>query len=576
MPNGRQRYYNHDGTVAAGGKVYPFAAGTSVPKAAYRDSAGTDPWTHPIDLDAKGEAVIFWSGSYKVDVKQADGTQVTGYPVDNLHSPLIPDNLSASVGGGLIGFLYANVYAVGTIGRWLKDLALATGSAFIGWAQSGGSATTRTVQAKLRETVSVTDYNGIVADGTDQTAKIVAWFGTLGAAYTGIIKIPYNVKFNAWTVYAAIPPRVLLQDDSVINTANPSGYFPRATGLIDNCDTANTDSTFVHSSSHNANFITENRGTAPTTSAANRVGAWLWGTGRFQRGQPGIRSPGRAEFANIAGLNKWSFVVRRYFPWAALDCEYWTPTTVIAAGSYIISSPERIYMTVAGGTTGVVAPTHLSGTAVDGTVTWTFVSAQTDIVCFGVNENGELATNTAPTQGVVAYLRSNPDSGGVARLIVEATAINQRAHLNLYPTNGAGAAILTLPALTGIEDGTLRMRNSTLTRDLFIAGDGTGFNLGVYGHTEATAVDGSTTPSVQNCGFLKIFNTGAVSITDFLNSTTSQEVTLFFQNGNTTLVHNGAVLVLKGGINVTPLVNQMIVIKKYTGSAAWFEKSRSF
>jgi len=577
MPNGRQRYHNNDGTVAAGGFVYPFAAGTSNPKTAYRDSAGTDPHPHPIVLDAKGEAVIFWSGAYKVDVKQSDGTQVTGYPVDNLQSPLIPDNLSASVGAGLLGFLYANVYAAGTIGKWLKDLALATGSSFLGWAQSGGSATTRTVQDKLRETMSATDYNGIIADGvTDQTAKLVAWFTSLGADYTGVIRIPYNVKFNCTTVYAAIPPRVLVQDDSIINIANPSGYFPRATGLIDNCDTANTDTTFVHSSSHNANFTTENRGTAPTTSAAGRIAAWLWGTGRFQRGQPGIRSPGRAEFALIAGTGKWSWVIRRYLPWAAaLNSEYWTANTVIAAGSYIISSPERVYMTVAGGTTGVVAPTHLSGTAVDGTVTWTFVSAQTDIVCFGTNENGELATNTAPAQGVVAYLKSNPDSGGVARLIVEASAINQRAHLNLQPTDGAGVAITAIPAIVGIEDGTLRMRISTLLRDLFIASDTLGLQLGVYGHVEATAVNLSATPSVLNCSLLLLANTGATNITNFLDSTTTQEVTLFFQNGNTTLV-NGATLVLKGGINVTPISNQIIVIKKYSGSAAWFEKSRNF
>jgi hypothetical protein len=37
-----------------------------------------------VPLDAKGEAVIYWSGAYKVDLKQADGQQVTGYPVDNL------------------------------------------------------------------------------------------------------------------------------------------------------------------------------------------------------------------------------------------------------------------------------------------------------------------------------------------------------------------------------------------------------------------------------------------------------------------------------------------------------------
>jgi len=136
-------------------------------------------------------------------------------------------------------------------------------------------------------------------------------------------------------------------------------------------------------------------------------------------------------------------------------------------------------------------------------------------------------------------------------------------------------AITAIPAIVGIEDGTLRMRISTLLRDLFIASDTLGLQLGVYGHVEATAVNLSATPSVLNCSLLLLANTGATNITNFLDSTTTQEVTLFFQNGNTTLV-NGATLVLKGGINVTPISNQIIVIKKYSGSAAWFEKSRNF
>lgn len=83
MPEARQRYYNNDGTVAAGCYLYTYAAGTTTPKAAWTDSAGTIAHTNPIVLDAKGEAVIFWDGAYKVDLKTAAGTQVTGYPVDD-------------------------------------------------------------------------------------------------------------------------------------------------------------------------------------------------------------------------------------------------------------------------------------------------------------------------------------------------------------------------------------------------------------------------------------------------------------------------------------------------------------
>ena len=86
MPEPRQRYYNNDGTVAALCLLYTYAAGTSTPKATYQDSAGTVPHPNPIVLDAKGEAVIYWTGNYKVDLKTAAGVQVTGYPVDNYQS----------------------------------------------------------------------------------------------------------------------------------------------------------------------------------------------------------------------------------------------------------------------------------------------------------------------------------------------------------------------------------------------------------------------------------------------------------------------------------------------------------
>ena len=83
MPEPRQRYYNNDGTVAAGCYLYTYAAGTPTPKAAYTDYAGTIPHANPIVLDSKGEALIYWNGAYKVDLKTAAGVQITCYPVDN-------------------------------------------------------------------------------------------------------------------------------------------------------------------------------------------------------------------------------------------------------------------------------------------------------------------------------------------------------------------------------------------------------------------------------------------------------------------------------------------------------------
>lgn len=89
--------------------MYTFAAGTSTPQAAYQDAAGTVPHANPIILDAKGEAVIYWSGSYKVNVKSALDLQITGWPVDNVKSDpfgfaTFMTNLASSSGASMIGF----------------------------------------------------------------------------------------------------------------------------------------------------------------------------------------------------------------------------------------------------------------------------------------------------------------------------------------------------------------------------------------------------------------------------------------------------------------------------------------
>lgn len=88
----RHRFWNNDGTVAAGGKVYTYEAGTSTPKTSYTDSTGTVANTNPIILNAKGEPQtqagapcdIWMSGTYKINALQSDDVQITGYPVDNV------------------------------------------------------------------------------------------------------------------------------------------------------------------------------------------------------------------------------------------------------------------------------------------------------------------------------------------------------------------------------------------------------------------------------------------------------------------------------------------------------------
>lgn len=157
LPQGRQRYYDNDGLPLAGGKVYTYAAGTSTPQAAYTDADGTVPHTNPIILDAKGEAVIYWAGNYKVNITDSADIQITGWPVDNIRSDPL----------GVSG-------AAAALNAFIALLLTSVGSSLVGFIQAGLGAVLRTVQDKLRERVSAADF-GAVGDGvTDSTAFILA------------------------------------------------------------------------------------------------------------------------------------------------------------------------------------------------------------------------------------------------------------------------------------------------------------------------------------------------------------------------------------------------------------------
>lgn len=150
MPMPKQQYIGILGTPLVGGKVYTYAAGTTNPKATYTDAAGTTPHENPITLNLRGEppSAIFWSGNYRVDVRDALGNLV--YTVDN--------------------------YNTDPAGLWnlVTNLATAAGSTLIGFIQAGVGAVLRTLQAKAREVVSPEDF-GAKGDGvTDDAAAIQA------------------------------------------------------------------------------------------------------------------------------------------------------------------------------------------------------------------------------------------------------------------------------------------------------------------------------------------------------------------------------------------------------------------
>lgn len=148
------QFFDNNGDPLAGGKLYTYAAGSTTPAVTYTTSVGNVQNANPIELDSAGritnEIWLVSSASYKFVMETATGS--TLWTKDD-----IPGIATSS-----------------DVDAFIASLAAASGSSLVGFQQAGAGASTRTVQAKLRETVSVKDF-GAVGNGTaDDTAAFQA------------------------------------------------------------------------------------------------------------------------------------------------------------------------------------------------------------------------------------------------------------------------------------------------------------------------------------------------------------------------------------------------------------------
>lgn len=132
LPNGKNQFFDSSGNMLAAGRLYTYVPGTSTPKAAYTTSAGTTPHANPIVLDARGEAAIYWTGSYDVVLRTSADALIWG--PERLDEPeelgaaaavdaaLRSDlaSINANLGSDLIAVNLTNQNNSGTLGGFLQ------------------------------------------------------------------------------------------------------------------------------------------------------------------------------------------------------------------------------------------------------------------------------------------------------------------------------------------------------------------------------------------------------------------------------------------------------------------------
>lgn len=148
------QFFDDNGNVLSGGKLYTYEAGTTTPAATYTDASGVDLNTNPIILDAAGrvpfEIWLVQAVQYKFVLFTS--TNVLLWTKDNIAAgadfALLANTTNVNEGDALVGFRQSNSSGI---------LSGAVGS---------------TVHNKLQEWVSVKDFGAVGNGITDDTVAI--------------------------------------------------------------------------------------------------------------------------------------------------------------------------------------------------------------------------------------------------------------------------------------------------------------------------------------------------------------------------------------------------------------------
>jgi len=167
-----QQFFDNNGVILSGGKLYSYAAGTTTPQATYTSVSGATAHTNPIVLDsagriATGEIWVTAGSNYKFALYTSANVLITTW-----------DNITGINGTGI-----------------------ATNALNVGYDPVGTGAVPTTVQAKLRESVSVKDFGAVCNSTTDDTVAVqnaINYCNTnnIGLIVPGICLISSSININ--------------------------------------------------------------------------------------------------------------------------------------------------------------------------------------------------------------------------------------------------------------------------------------------------------------------------------------------------------------------------------------------
>jgi hypothetical protein len=183
-----QQFFDNNGVVLSGGKLYTYEAGTTTPATTFTSSTGLTANANPIILDSAGRLTTqVWltaGDAYKFILATSADVVLGTY--DNIEGVNDVNQFTGSGGAALVG---ADDSVGGTLWTtvqgFINRLIGASGATVVRYNQGGTGAVTRDIQAKFRDCVYVTDFTG--ADPTGGQSSSAAFQNAINTGKTVIV-----------------------------------------------------------------------------------------------------------------------------------------------------------------------------------------------------------------------------------------------------------------------------------------------------------------------------------------------------------------------------------------------------